>query len=75
MSDLSSKTKAPPPTGVALGTVTERSGQAESAVKPIKVWAAVGGALLALQLYVWIRWITGPYFERVDPVRTDPPML
>jgi hypothetical protein len=74
MSDLSSKTKASPPTAIALSTVTDRSGQAESAVKPIKVWAAVGGALLALQLYVWIRWITGPYFERVASGPDDPPM-
>ena len=26
----------------------------------VKIWAAVGGALLVLQLYVWIRWVCGP---------------
>lgn len=74
MSDLSNKTKAPPLPEPAVGRAAERSGQAESAVKPVKVWAAIGGALLALQLYVWIRWITGPYFERVASGPDDPPM-
>lgn len=40
----------------------------------IRIWAAAGGALLALQLYVWARWITGPYFERVPVGPNDPPM-
>jgi len=28
--------------------------------KPVKIWAFFGGALLILQLYVWIRWVSGP---------------
>lgn len=40
----------------------------------VRIWAAVGGALLALQLYVWARWITGPFFERVPVGPNDPPM-
>lgn len=46
----------------------------DTKVKPVTVWATIGGALLVLQLYVWIRWITGPYFTRVPSGPTDPPM-
>lgn len=40
----------------------------------IKIFAGIGGAILALQLYVWIRWITGPYFERVPQGPSEPPL-
>ena len=33
-----------------------------------------GGVLLLLQLYVWIRWVTGPYFERVPSGPSEPPL-
>ena len=52
----------------------ELNAPVQSRVKPVTVWAAVGGALLLLQLYVWIRWVTGPYFERVPSGPGDPPM-
>jgi hypothetical protein len=71
MTDLSSKdvsqaTKTPAGTA-EVGAQPSRSG-------PVKVWAAVGGAVLALQIYVWIRWIIGPYFTRVPTGPTEPPM-
>ncbi|AEV74492.1 hypothetical protein MycrhN_3983 [Mycolicibacterium rhodesiae NBB3] len=72
MSDLSNKKKA--------STVTESLGAAGTLgteVAPssnrVTIWAAFGGALLVFQLFVWIRWITGPYFERVPAGPTDPP--
>ncbi|RDH79559.1 spirocyclase, AveC family [Mycolicibacterium moriokaense] len=73
MSDLSSKnrptaTETAPDAGT-LGETPRPSGAA------VKVWAAAGGALLALQLYVWIRWVTGPYFVRVPAGPTDPPLF
>lgn len=40
----------------------------------VKVLAGIGAAILALQLYVWIRWITGPYFERVPQGPSEPPL-
>ena len=61
MSDLSDRKSA---STMSLGA-TELGAQAQSKVKPVQVWAAVGGAVLAFQMYVWIRWITGPFFERV----------
>jgi hypothetical protein len=72
MSDLSDK-KAPTVTE-SLGGATALGADVQSNVKPVQIWAAVGGAILVLQLYVWIRWITGPYFERVPPGPSDPPM-
>lgn len=54
---------------VALGATNS------SPVRPVKVWAVVGGALLALQAYVWFGWITGPYFHRVATGPSDPPMF
>ena len=62
MSDLSSK--ATPP------VVTE----VEKKVRPVVIWATAGGLLLALQIYVWTRWVTGPYFVRVPQGPSDPPM-
>lgn len=66
MSELSREAT---PVGVA-----ELSDPAQSKVKPVTVWATIGGALLVLQLYVWIRWISGPYFERVPSGPGDPPL-
>ncbi|OBK30712.1 DUF5135 domain-containing protein [Mycobacterium asiaticum] len=48
--------------------------EAAPSVGPVRIWAVVGGAVLALQLYVWISWITGPYFQRVPSGPSDPPM-
>ncbi len=58
----------------ALANVPDSLDSQNSAVKPVTVWAAAGGALLVLQAYVWTRWITGPYFQRVPSGPGDPPM-
>jgi hypothetical protein len=71
VSDLSNKK---PPVIEPLPGGAELRAQAPQASSRVKIWAAFGGALLVLQLYVWIRWITGPYFERVPAGPTDPPM-
>ena len=68
MTELSSKKNAPYLTE-SLSGGAELQAQDQSRVKPVRVWAAVGGAILALQLYVWIRWITGPYFQRSQTAR------
>jgi hypothetical protein len=52
----------------ALGT------QAQPASKPVRLWAIAGGLILAFQLYVWIRWLVGPNFERVPAGPSDPPL-
>lgn len=48
--------------------------QPRSAFNPIYAWATVGGLILALQLYVWIKWITGPYFTPVPTGVSEPPL-
>jgi Spirocyclase AveC-like len=73
MSDLSNKNKAPSLTE-PLGGAAALGAEVQSAVKPVQIWATIGGALLVLQLYVWTRWITGPNFERVPSGPSDPPM-
>ncbi|MDV3128582.1 spirocyclase AveC family protein [Mycobacterium sp. 21AC1] len=72
MSDLSNKKK--PPTTESLGGAAAVGAQVQPTVKPVQIWAVVGGALLALQLYVWISWISGPYFERVPGGIHEPPL-
>jgi hypothetical protein len=72
-SELSDKKNAPTVTE-PLGGAAALGAEVQSTAKPVTIWATVGGALLVLQLYVWIRWITGPYFERVPAGPSDPPM-
>ncbi|KAA0111780.1 spirocyclase AveC family protein [Mycolicibacterium sp. P1-5] len=69
MSDLSRSKRAATVVEAAPATFERRSSNAA-----VKVWAAVGGVLLVLQLYVWIRWVTGPYFVRVPAGPSDPPV-
>jgi Spirocyclase AveC-like len=71
MSDLSNK-KAP--VTESLGGAAALGAEVQPSANRVKIWAFVGGAILVLQPYVWIRWITGPYFERVPAGPSDPPM-
>ena len=45
----------------------------EAGTPPIKVVAFFGALTLGFIAYVWIRWITGPYFKRVEPGPTHAP--
>src|SRR4029453_13294545 len=47
--------------------------QVQTVSRPVVAWAYVGGATLAAQLFVWAKWITGPYFVRVPAGPSDPP--
>jgi len=47
--------------------------QPRASFSPVQAWAFAGGAVLAVQLYVWIKWVTGPYFVRVPAGPSDPP--
>lgn len=51
MSDLANRNQ-PPSVTEPLPGAGELGAQAASPVRPIKIWAAAGGALLVLQLYV-----------------------
>ncbi|WP_410872907.1 spirocyclase AveC family protein [Nocardia sp. A7] len=56
-----------------LGSVATLGAKVQSTSNAVKIWATVGGLILAFQMYVWIRWITGPNFERVPTGPSDPP--
>jgi Spirocyclase AveC-like len=73
MTEVSSSKKTHSVTESVGGTVS-LGAQTQPKVTPVRIWAAIGGAILAFQMYVWIRWVTGPNFERVPPGPTDPPM-
>ncbi len=55
----------PPGRAIQPGAGARPAVQPVRTVKPVQIWAAIGGALLVLELYVWIRWVSGPYFQRV----------
>ncbi|GAA0955011.1 spirocyclase AveC family protein [Actinocorallia libanotica] len=57
------------PPGGKAPSVTEPDGSTHR----VTLWAAAGGAVLLLQLYVLIQWVTGPYFVRVPSGPSDPP--
>ena len=67
--------KNTPAVSESLGGATTLDADVQRTVRPVTIWATIGGAVLALQLYVWIRWITGPYFERVPGGPSEPPMF
>jgi hypothetical protein len=73
-SGLSDKKNAPTVTEPLGGAATLGS-QIQPKATAVKIWAVFGGAVLAFQLYVWIRWIFGPNFERVPAGVSDPPTL
>ena len=63
MSDLSDKKSLS--VTESIGATAELGAQMQPKGKPVQIWAAFGGAILLLQLYVWTQWVTGPYFEQV----------
>ena len=67
--------KSAPVVTESLDRVATLGTRPESTAKPVRMWAIAGGAILAFQLYIWIRWMTGPYFERVPAGPSDPPTL
>jgi len=48
--------------------------QPRASFDPVQAWALAGGVVLAVQVYVWAKWVTGPYFVRVPAGPSDPPM-
>ena len=59
----------------SLGGTANLGSQVQSPTKPVRLWAAAGAAILALQLYVWIKWVSGPFFTPVPKGPSDPPTL
>jgi hypothetical protein len=40
---------------------------------PVRFWAVIGCLMWLLEIYVLLRWLTGPYFHPVDPGPVQPP--
>lgn len=40
---------------------------------PVNFWALVGCLVWVFQIYVLLKWFTGPFFEQVKPGPVDPP--
>ncbi len=71
MSELSNQSKPTITESLSSAGIPGEAGRPASS--RVKFLAVIGGAILLLQIYVWIRWITGPYFTPVDPGPTEPP--
>lgn len=59
--------------GGPLGAVPERSLGSSERVAPVTVWAAIGALFMALNVYVLVKWITGPNFVEVGTGPDRPP--
>jgi len=64
---------ATPTTAPSLGPRTAPAPATAQKVIPVQWWAAAGAVITAFMAYVMIRWVTGPYFEKVDPGPTPLP--
>jgi hypothetical protein len=42
---------------------------------PVNIWAFVGALILAFEVFVLVRWMSGPFFKRVPTGPSDPPSL
>src|SRR5437867_8561711 len=66
-------------TGVAREHAPRLSAPAEAIapkrIPAYRLWAWAGGLIVAFQAYVIVKWVTGPYFERVPKGPSDPPTL
>jgi hypothetical protein len=60
-------------TNVGIDKTTRPVAVADDPSTPVKWWAALGAAVLLFQAVILIRWISGPYFHRVDPGPTPMP--
>src|SRR5260221_14275255 len=59
------------PLGRGFAPVTEDV--AVTKTQPIVLWGLLGAFVLAFIVFVWGKWITGPYFQRVGPGPTPVP--
>jgi hypothetical protein len=41
--------------------------------EPVQVWGVVGALALAFILFIWAKWVTGPYFEEVPAGPSEQP--
>ncbi len=66
------QTKPPDRLGPPAGA-HEPTGGNNTRSKPVTTWAFAGALIVGLQLFVLLRWVTGPYFKRVHSGPTHLP--
>ncbi|TFV59785.1 spirocyclase, AveC family [Mycobacterium sp. PS03-16] len=70
MSELSRK----PTVTDSTSASADLGGETPGASNAVRIWATVGAVFLALTVYVFVRWVTGPYFEPVAGGPSEPPL-
>src|SRR5881275_2957859 len=60
---------------VASTTPTRGAVVAPRTTAPVKFWALIGCLLWTFQIYVLVKWLTGPFFTPVEYGPDSPPML
>jgi hypothetical protein len=75
MGVTSPASRLPSATLDAQSRPVDRPGAAKTrrTTPPIKLWATLGGAWLAFEIYVLVRWVSGPYFKHVSAGPTPEP--
>lgn len=58
--------------GSDLSSTTAEARQPKR-IAPVKLWAVLGAVFLAFQVFTVMRWVSGPYFERVPQGPSEPP--
>src|ERR1700712_3562073 len=71
MSELSDKKAV---VAEPLGGAATLGGDVQAKVKPVTIWATLGGAIVPFKIYVGIGGVPGPYFTRVPSGPDAPPM-
>jgi hypothetical protein len=61
-------------TAPSIGAATPDPVARPRQLRPVLWWASFGALWLTFMAIVLIRWVTGPYFERVPVGASDPPM-
>jgi hypothetical protein len=64
---------APAALDLTASRAAEPAELARRTTPPIKLWALLGGAGLAFELFVLVSWVTGPYFKHVPSGPTAEP--
>src|SRR4051794_18398325 len=52
---------------------TDRAPAGSKTTTAVAVWATIGGLWLAFIVFIWAKWITGPFFERVPAGPSEQP--
>jgi hypothetical protein len=66
-------TVAPTPTATAPAGRPVAPETTSRTTRPVKFFALIGCLIWAFQVYILLKWVTGPFFHQVNPGRNSPP--